>query len=78
MDRRREQVFVGLFVIVAAALLLATVFVLSGAFSHSAPSYKAKFPYAGGLEEGSFRYGMRAARRWAVWRSCASTPTIQL
>jgi phospholipid/cholesterol/gamma-HCH transport system substrate-binding protein len=53
MDRRREQVFVGLFVIVAAALLLATVFALSGAFSHSASSYKAKFPYAGGLEEGA-------------------------
>jgi phospholipid/cholesterol/gamma-HCH transport system substrate-binding protein len=53
MDRRREQVFVGLFVVVAATLLLITVFVLSGAFSHSAPSYKAKFPYAGGLEEGS-------------------------
>ena len=53
MDRRREQIFVGLFVLVAVALLLATVFVLSGAFSHSAPSYKAKFPYAGGLEEGS-------------------------
>jgi ABC-type transporter Mla subunit MlaD len=53
MDRRREQVFVGLFVVVAATLLLVTVFVLSGAFSHSAPSYKAKFPYAGGLEEGS-------------------------
>jgi phospholipid/cholesterol/gamma-HCH transport system substrate-binding protein len=53
MDRRREQVFVGLFVLVAASLLLATVFVLGGAFSHSAPIYKAKFPFAGGLEEGS-------------------------
>ena len=53
MDRRREQIFVGLFVIVAAGLLLATVVVLSGAFSHSAPTFKARFPYAGGLEEGS-------------------------
>jgi phospholipid/cholesterol/gamma-HCH transport system substrate-binding protein len=53
MDRRREQIFVGLFVVVAATLLLVTVFVLSGAFSHSAPSYKAKFSYAGGLEEGT-------------------------
>ena len=53
MDRRREQIFVGLFVVVAATLLLVTVFVLSGAFSHSAPIYKAKFPFAGGLEEGS-------------------------
>jgi phospholipid/cholesterol/gamma-HCH transport system substrate-binding protein len=53
MDRRREQIFVGLFVVVAAALLLVTVFVLSGAFSHSAPIYTAKFPFAGGLEEGS-------------------------
>jgi phospholipid/cholesterol/gamma-HCH transport system substrate-binding protein len=53
MDRRREQVFVGLFVVVAATLLLVTVFVLSGAFSHSAPNFKARFPFAGGLEEGS-------------------------
>lgn len=53
MDRRREQVFVGLFVIVAAGLLLATVFVLSGAFSQSTVSYKARVPFAGGLEEGS-------------------------
>ncbi len=53
MDRRREQIFVGLFVVVAAALLLITVFVLSGAFSRSAPIYKAKFPFAGGLENGS-------------------------
>ena len=53
MDRRREQVFVGLFVLVAASLLLVTVFVLGGAFSHPAPIYKTKFPFAGGLEEGT-------------------------
>lgn len=53
MDARREQVFVGLFVIIAATLLLVTVFVLSGAFSHSASTYKARFPFAGGLEEGT-------------------------
>ena len=47
MDRRREQIFVGLFVIVAAGLLLVTVFVLSGAFSHTAFTYKARFPFAG-------------------------------
>ncbi len=53
MDQGREQVFVGLFVIVAATLLLITVFFLGGAFSHSASSYKAKLPFAGGLEEGA-------------------------
>jgi len=53
MDGKREQMFVGLFVLVAAALLLVTVFTLSGVFSHSAVTYRAKFAFAGGLEEGA-------------------------
>ncbi|AXC14562.1 hypothetical protein ACPOL_5312 [Acidisarcina polymorpha] len=53
MDGKREQAFVGLFVIVAVGLLLTSVFALTGAFSRSAPTYRAKFPFAGGLEEGA-------------------------
>lgn len=53
MDERREQVFVGLFVIVAGALLIATVFALSGALASSTRTYHAKFHNAAGLEPGA-------------------------
>ncbi len=53
MDARREQVFVGLFVIVAAGLLIATVFALSGAFAGSTRIYHARFHNAAGLEPGA-------------------------
>ncbi|HTZ31455.1 MAG TPA: MlaD family protein [Methylomirabilota bacterium] len=50
---RREQVFVGLFVIVAAALLIATVFSLTGVFASATKTYNAKFPNAAGIEPGT-------------------------
>lgn len=53
MEAKREQVFVGLFVLVAAALLIFTVFALSGAFAGSTKTYHAKFPNAAGLEPGA-------------------------
>ena len=53
MEAKREQVFVGLFVIVAAALLIATVFTLSGALAGPALRFHAKFHNAAGLERGS-------------------------
>src|ERR1700675_1539718 len=53
MEAKREQVFVGLFVIVAVALLIATVFSLSGAFAGPARHYHAKFHNAAGLERGA-------------------------
>ncbi|HXA00234.1 MAG TPA: MlaD family protein [Candidatus Dormibacteraeota bacterium] len=53
MEARREQVAVGLFVIVAAGLLVATVFALGGAFSSSPVTYRAYFPFAGGIEPGA-------------------------
>jgi phospholipid/cholesterol/gamma-HCH transport system substrate-binding protein len=57
MEARREQFFVGLFVIIAAALLIATVFSLSGAFAGSARHFHAKFHNAAGLDRGtSVRY----------------------
>jgi phospholipid/cholesterol/gamma-HCH transport system substrate-binding protein len=53
MDTRREQALVGLFVIVATTVLVATVFGISGAFGRTAKSFHAYFPFAGGLEVGS-------------------------
>ena len=53
MEAKREQVFVGLFVIIAAALLIATVFSLSGAFAGPGRRYHAKFHNAAGLERGA-------------------------
>jgi len=53
MGTKSEQAMVGLFVLVAAAVLIATVFVLSGAFGGSASSYRANFSFAGGLEPGA-------------------------
>jgi len=53
MESRREQAMVGLFVIVAAAVLVATVFGITGAFGRTAKTFHAYFPFAGGLEVGS-------------------------
>jgi phospholipid/cholesterol/gamma-HCH transport system substrate-binding protein len=53
VEGKREQAMVGLFVIVAVAVLVATVFALSGAFGVSAATYRAYFPFAGGLEPGA-------------------------
>src|SRR5436309_11461833 len=57
MEAKREQAMVGLFVLIAAAVLVATVFALTGAFGSAAATYRAYFPFAGGLEPGaSVRY----------------------
>jgi phospholipid/cholesterol/gamma-HCH transport system substrate-binding protein len=53
MDAKREQAMVGLFVLIAGAVLIATVFALSGAFGGSAAIYRSYFPFAGGLEPGA-------------------------
>lgn len=53
MEARREQAAVGVFVIVAAALLIVTVFALGGAFNSSPVTYRAYFPFAGGIEPGA-------------------------
>jgi phospholipid/cholesterol/gamma-HCH transport system substrate-binding protein len=44
---------VGLFVIVATAVLIGMVFAISGAFGRTAKTYHAYFPFAGGLEQGA-------------------------
>src|SRR5208337_2756914 len=53
MQERREQAFVGFFVLIAAALLIFTVFGITGAFQGPAKKYHAKFPSAAGLEPGA-------------------------
>jgi phospholipid/cholesterol/gamma-HCH transport system substrate-binding protein len=53
MDGKKEQAFVGLFVLIAVALLLVTIFSLTGFFSRAAPKYHAKFAFAGGIEPGA-------------------------
>jgi phospholipid/cholesterol/gamma-HCH transport system substrate-binding protein len=53
MEAKREQALVGLFVIVAVGVLIATVVALSGAFATSAVHYRTFVPFAGGLESGS-------------------------
>jgi phospholipid/cholesterol/gamma-HCH transport system substrate-binding protein len=57
MEAKREQAMVGLFVLIAGGVLVATVFALTGAFGGTAATYRAYFPFAGGLEPGaSVRY----------------------
>lgn len=53
MQSKRESAIVGLFVLIAVALLLATMFAMSGAFGRSATKFHAYFSYAGGLEPGA-------------------------
>lgn len=53
MEAKRELAMVGLFVLVAGAVLVATVFALTGAFGGPAATYRAYFPFAGGLEPGA-------------------------
>ncbi|HEY6387169.1 MAG TPA: MlaD family protein [Candidatus Acidoferrum sp.] len=53
MAGKRDQVFVGLFVIAAAAVLIGMVFAISGVFGRSVKTYHAYFPFAGGLEQGA-------------------------
>jgi len=53
MGAKGEQAMVGIFVLAASAVLIFTVFALSGAFATTANSYRAYFPFAGGLEPGA-------------------------
>jgi len=64
MDARKEQAFVGVFVIIAAGLLITTIFAIGGAFGRSEQKFQTRFKNAGGLERGSIvRYaGVRVGR----------------
>jgi len=50
---KREQVMVGLFVLVAAALLVGTVFAVGGITGRPVKTYRADFTFAGGVEQGT-------------------------
>ncbi|MGB0034031.1 MAG: MlaD family protein [Candidatus Acidiferrales bacterium] len=52
MEAKREQALVGLFVLVAAGLLVTTVFLLSGAVGKGDVPFHAFFKNAGGLQPG--------------------------
>ncbi len=64
MDAKKEQAFVGVFVIIATGLLIATIFAIGGAFGRAGQNYLVYFKNAGGLEPGSIvRYaGIRVGR----------------
>ena len=53
MDAKREQALVGLFVLIAAGLLLATVFALTGAFAGGDVEFRTSLPFAGGVSPGA-------------------------
>lgn len=53
MAGKRDSVLVGLFVIIAAAVLIGMVFAISGVFGRTVKTYHAYFPFAGGLEKGA-------------------------
>jgi len=53
MEAKREQALVGIFVLVAAALLIVTVFLLSGTLGAGNVPYHAYFNNAGGLSPGA-------------------------
>jgi phospholipid/cholesterol/gamma-HCH transport system substrate-binding protein len=53
MDSKRESALVGLFVLVAAALLIGTVVLLSGTLGRNDVPYRTYFKNAGGLAPGS-------------------------
>jgi phospholipid/cholesterol/gamma-HCH transport system substrate-binding protein len=58
MNSRREQVWVGIFVLVAAALLIAAALSMSGVFSRGNIPHRAYFKFGGGLERGAVvRFG---------------------
>ncbi|HWY58563.1 MAG TPA: MlaD family protein [Terriglobales bacterium] len=64
MNSKREQTWVGFFVLIAAGLLIGTVLAVSGAFSGSDIPHHSYFKSAGGLLPGAtVRYGgMKAGR----------------
>lgn len=58
MDVTRERTLVGLFVVIAGALLIVSVLALSGGMSASSVPHRAWFKYAGGVQPGAaVRFG---------------------
>src|SRR6476660_3450777 len=58
MDAIRERTVVGLFVLIAGALLVVTMIVISCGLSGTTVSHRAYFKFAGGVQPGApVRYG---------------------
>jgi len=58
MDAARERTLVGLFVLIAVALLLGTIVAISGGLGAARVSHRAYFKFAGGVQTGApVRYG---------------------
>ena len=53
MEGRKEQALVGLFVLVASGILLATIFAISGALGRTGPTYRAYFKFTAGMQPGT-------------------------
>jgi len=53
MDSKKEQAVVGLFVVVASGLLIFTLFLITGSFTHGDVRYHTYFKNAGGLAPGT-------------------------
>lgn len=53
MQAKLEQTLVGLFVVIAAAILVTTVLAMNGFTGRSIKTFHAYFPFAGGLESGT-------------------------
>jgi phospholipid/cholesterol/gamma-HCH transport system substrate-binding protein len=64
MEQKREQALVGIFVIIAAGILIATIFAIGGLAGRAGLHFQTSFKNAGGLEPGSIvRYaGIRVGR----------------
>jgi len=76
MRSRREEVWVGLFVLVAVALLVATVLAVTGTLGRGNIPHRAYFKYAGGIEPGAaVRFGGMKAGSVRAVHVDASDPT---
>jgi phospholipid/cholesterol/gamma-HCH transport system substrate-binding protein len=53
MEQKREQALVGLFVLIAAGVLLVAIFTISGALGPTAKTYHSQFTFTGGIEPGA-------------------------
>jgi phospholipid/cholesterol/gamma-HCH transport system substrate-binding protein len=76
MDAKKEQALVGLFVLVATGILLATIFSISGVVGRAGTSYRTYFKFAAGLEPGgTVRVGGLKAGRIEQLRVVPEDPT---
>jgi phospholipid/cholesterol/gamma-HCH transport system substrate-binding protein len=53
VQTKKEQTMVGIFVLIAAGVLVATIFAITGTFGGASTTYRSYFAFAGGLEPGA-------------------------